>query len=74
MAESKYLTAPDPNQTGWPSGVKYIIGNEGCERFSFYGMRAILQVHLTSLFVATGMLEKAAGDSAQHMYLSLIHI
>jgi len=68
MAESKYLTAPDPNQTGWPSGVKYIIGNEGCERFSFYGMRAILQVHLTSLFVATGMLEKAAGDSAQHMY------
>ena len=68
MAESKYLTAPDPNQTGWPKGVKYIIGNEGCERFSFYGMRAILQVHLTGLFLTTGMLEKAAGDSAQHMY------
>ena len=68
MAESKYLTAPDPRQTGWPRGVKYIIGNEGCERFSFYGMRAILQVHLTVLFAATGMLENAAGDSAQHMY------
>jgi len=68
MAERKYLTAPDPNETGWPKGVKYIIGNEGCERFSFYGMRAILQVHLTVLFAATGMLEEAAGDSAQHMY------
>ena len=36
---AKYLTAPDPNETGWPKGVKYIIGNEGCERFSFYGMK-----------------------------------
>ncbi len=22
--------------------IKYIIGNEGCERFSFYGMKNIL--------------------------------
>jgi POT family proton-dependent oligopeptide transporter len=25
-----------------PGQIKYIIGNEGCERFSFYGMRNIL--------------------------------
>ncbi len=49
--KSQYKTAPDPNETGWPAGVPYIIGNEGCERFSFYGMRSILQVHLTILFV-----------------------
>ena len=47
---SKYKTAPDPEFTGWPPGVPYIIGNEGCERFSFYGMKSILQVHLTILF------------------------
>lgn len=52
MASSKYLTAPDPNQTAWPKGVPYIIGNEACERFSYYGMRAILQVHMTTLFAA----------------------
>jgi proton-dependent oligopeptide transporter, POT family len=51
MAKYQPLTAPDPNQTGWPSGIKYIIGNEGCERFSYYGMRAILFVYLVSLFV-----------------------
>lgn len=62
-----YLTAPDPKQTGWPAGVKYIIGNEGCERFSFYGMKAILQVHLTVLFAATGLLEDAAEVHAQEM-------
>lgn len=50
MASKQWRTAPDPEQTGWPSGVPYIIGNEGCERFSFYGMKSILQVHLTILF------------------------
>ncbi|MGE0207992.1 MAG: MFS transporter, partial [Lysobacteraceae bacterium] len=26
----------------FPRQIPYIIGNEGCERFSFYGMRNIL--------------------------------
>jgi proton-dependent oligopeptide transporter, POT family len=50
MAEHKYLTAPDPDEKGWPGGIKYIIGNEGCERFSYYGMRAILFLYIVSLF------------------------
>ncbi len=54
-------TAPDPNETGWPKGVPFIIGNEACERFSFYGMKAILQAHLTILFAAKIMAEKSAG-------------
>jgi proton-dependent oligopeptide transporter, POT family len=64
---AKFLTAPDPNETGWPKGVKYIIGNEGCERFSFYGMKSILQVHLTTLFVAGGMYEQLGEENAQEM-------
>lgn len=56
----KYLTAPDPNETGWPKGVPYIIGNEACERFSYYGMRAILQIHMTALFAAQMIGEKTA--------------
>lgn len=31
-----------------PPQIPYIIGNEGCERFSFYGMRNILTVFLVS--------------------------
>ena len=31
-----------------PSQIKYIIGNEACERFSFYGMRNILVPFLIS--------------------------
>ena len=36
----------------YPGGIPYIVGNEAAERFSYYGMRAILYVYLTSLFVA----------------------
>jgi len=30
----------------YPPQVKYIVGNEACERFSFYGMRSILTLHM----------------------------
>lgn len=30
-----------------PSGIPYIVGNEAAERFSYYGMRAILYVFMT---------------------------
>eukprot|EP01112_Ceratiomyxa_fruticulosa_P009862 TRINITY_DN2590_c0_g1_i1.p1 TRINITY_DN2590_c0_g1~~TRINITY_DN2590_c0_g1_i1.p1 ORF type:complete len:543 (-),score=67.07 TRINITY_DN2590_c0_g1_i1:51-1679(-) len=35
----------DPNK--YPSSVKFIMVNEVCERFSFYGLRAILALYLT---------------------------
>src|SRR5213082_782265 len=38
---------PDPN-VPIPRQIRYIIGNEGCERFSFYEMRNILTVFLVS--------------------------
>src|SRR3954463_4023118 len=52
-----YRTAPDPQETGWPKGIPYIIGNEGCERFSFYGMRAILFVYISYLLRNSGLTE-----------------
>lgn len=48
-----FRTAPDQETTAWPPGIPYIIGNEACERFSFYGMRAILTAHLAGLYMAS---------------------
>lgn len=42
---------PAPNAR-IPRQIPYIIGNEGCERFSFYGMRNILTVFLVSSLLA----------------------
>ena len=38
-------TAPDASPK-MPPQIGYIIGNEGCERFSFYGMRNVLTTFL----------------------------
>jgi len=35
----------------FPAGIPYIVGNETAERFSYYGMRAILWTYLAALFV-----------------------
>ena len=42
----KYLTSPRASK-GMPKGIPYIIGNELAERFSFYGMKCILDVFMT---------------------------
>ena len=48
---ASYRTAPDPSQSRMPGGIPYIVGNEAAERFSFYGMKAILAVFLTKHLV-----------------------
>ena len=53
---SKYLTMPEQDRTTMPGGVPYIVGNEAAERFSFYGMKAILVVFMTQYLL------NAAGD------------
>ncbi|MCA9259396.1 MAG: POT family MFS transporter [Planctomycetales bacterium] len=63
------LTTP-PQTDGMPSGIPFIVGNEAAERFSFYGMKAILSVFLT------GYLLNASGELApmtSHESNSWIH-
>ncbi len=45
MTDPEYLTAPRPIRT-MPPGIPYIVGNEAAERFSYYGMKAILMVYM----------------------------
>lgn len=49
------------HKTGYPSAVWYILGNEFCERFSYYGMHAILVIYLTQML-------KMDDDSATAVY------
>ncbi len=68
--KTDYQTHPDHENKGWPPGIPYIIGNEACERFSFYGMKSILYVHLVSLLVLTGQVAELAKDEATaHVHL-----
>src|SRR5438552_17875410 len=56
-AENNVITASgdsavmsDAKRSRWPRGIPFIIGNEASERFSYYGMRAILFTYLTALY------------------------
>src|SRR6267142_2555669 len=70
VAEPEPLSAasvsPDP-KAPIPKQIRYIIGNEGCERFSFYGMRNVLTQFLVSsslLFAATEVVSQQEREGA----------
>lgn len=44
-----------PTDDRWPPQIKYIVGNEACERFSFYGMRSILAAFIAGTVVNGGL-------------------
>src|SRR5205814_6348370 len=52
---------PDP-KAPIPRQIAYIIGNEGCERFSFYGMRNILTQFLSSSAILAAAAEVMTKD------------
>lgn len=74
--ESKYQTTP-PVLDGMPPGIPYIVGNEAAERFSFYGMRAILVVFMTQhLMNSSGQLEVMSDSDAKiwyHNFLAAVY-
>lgn len=68
---SNFLTKPDDNIKNYPPGVPYIVGNEGCERFSYYGMKAILYVFLWKTYMAHGLFTDQA--LAQNEATAVVH-
>jgi proton-dependent oligopeptide transporter, POT family len=72
-----YKHQPEPHQHTLPSGIPYIVANEAAERFSYYGMRAILVVFMTQyLRDSTGALAVMSEQEAQgyfHLFVSAVY-
>ncbi len=77
MAKYPIRTEPDHQLTTYPRGIPWIILNEGAERFSYYGMRAILYVYIVGLYMnLQGMGEKMAeaeATSAYHLFGAAVY-
>ncbi|PJA31770.1 MAG: MFS transporter, partial [Zetaproteobacteria bacterium CG_4_9_14_3_um_filter_53_7] len=75
-AGNKYRTGPLKTRR-LPPGIGFIIGNEGAERFSYYGMRAILIVFMTQyLLNADGTAAMLSEDEAKgwfHLFVSAVY-
>ncbi len=76
QATRSYRTAPAP-LPGMPPGIPYIIGNEAAERFSFYGMKAILVIFMTQHLVdgagAPAVLGESEATSRYHLFTSAVY-
>ena len=74
--KTPYRTAPTPS-TEIPSGIPFIIGNELAERFSYYGMRAILVVFMTQyLMNASGNFAPMTASEATayfHLFVAITY-
>jgi POT family proton-dependent oligopeptide transporter len=72
MADTGYRTAPIQTDK-MPPGVPYIVGNEGAERFSYYGMNSILVIFMTKyLLDAHGQpdnMTEARADAWYHFFV-----
>jgi POT family proton-dependent oligopeptide transporter len=69
----RYRTEPLPIP-GLPPGIPYIVGNEAAERFSYYGMRAVLVVFMTQYLMSpAGQPAPMSEDEAKgwfHLFVS----
>ncbi|MBI4348775.1 MAG: POT family MFS transporter [Elusimicrobia bacterium] len=62
--------AAQPRDDRYPPQIPFIIGNEACERFSYYGMRSILTVFMIqSLLMAT-----ADSKATYHLFVSACYL
>ncbi len=55
---------------GLPRQTIFIVGNEACERFSFYGMRSILALYMTGMLMMT----ESEAVEVMHLFSALIYI
>ena len=70
MQQTSYRTAPLASSK-MPPGIPYIVANEAAERFSFYGMRAILTVFMTQYLVDSSGALAVMSDSEARKYFHL---
>ena len=75
-ASSRYRTAPVPSKK-MPKGIPYIVGNEAAERFSYYGMKAILVIFMTQYLMDSGgnfdVMGEAEAKSWFHLFGSAVY-
>lgn len=62
---------PAARPSRWPPQIKFIIGNEACERYSFYGMKGILAGYITRDALQGG-LGKSADQATEWIHLFIM--
>jgi len=62
--------ATKPEQDKFPNQIKYIVWNEACERYSYYGMRSILVIFLVQYLLLT----KTQATADYHLFAGACYL
>jgi proton-dependent oligopeptide transporter, POT family len=54
----------------FPPQIKYIVGNEACERYSYYGMKSILTVFMIQVL----LMQEAEATSTYHLFAGACYL
>lgn len=61
---------PTAEQDRFPPQIKYLAWNEGCERFSYYGMTSVLTIYMVQrLFLSDG-----EAESRYHLFVFAVYL
>ena len=70
-------TSDAPARARFPRQIPFIIGNEACERFSFYGMRNILTVFLIDYLLRNAVpdegMRSAQAKGLMHLFMAGVY-
>ncbi len=67
VASAGAHSAADNN---FPPQIKFIVGNEACERYSYYGMRSILVVFMIQVL----LFQEADATSIYHVFAAACYL
>lgn len=70
MSQATATASMEELDNKFPPQIKYIVGNEACERYSYYGMRSILTVFMIQVL----FMQEAEATSAYHLFAGACYL
>lgn len=70
MSQAAATMGVESDANKFPSQIKYIVGNEACERYSYYGMRSILTVFMIQVL----FMQEGEATSTYHLFASACYL
>ena len=62
--------AAGPAAERFPPQIKYLAWNEGCERFSYYGMTSVLTIYMVQRL----FLSESDATSRYHLFVFAVYL
>jgi proton-dependent oligopeptide transporter, POT family len=70
MSQTVSTGSIDASANKFPSQIGYIVGNEACERYSYYGMRSILTVFMIQVL----MMQEGEATATYHLFAGACYL